>query len=420
MLAFYDELRRRDQTVQRFEALLTERLDSSIDDRGAVRMLQQTRFLAAAFRGYRRRLDEGAAGADEHTLRERLLTDAGERPLRRLIVTMGDRACEPAGLWVADFDLMARMPGIEEIDLIATEAMLIAGWHERLHAVMPGIEEVDVSPDDAAAASSAAGPVLRAPARDVDRRYFVARDREDELGRIARALKAERRASPSTFDPDRHAIVFTRPLPYLYLARTVFGAAGIPYQAADAVPLAAEPYAAALDLVFSCVNANGARLPAVALLRSPHFQFAPDDERHARDVVALDRALAEAGYLGEVDALERLVNEWDGGTEVGLTASAEATAVKKPDTTYRNRAARGGKALTAVLRELLPLASPAPVASHLTALSVFPARAARLSFRSCTSRSSDSTSPRYPASASARSSAITSRPCRSSSESNWK
>ena len=42
----------------------------------------------------------------------------------------------------------------------------------------------------------------------------------------------------------RLAVVFQRPLPYLYLARQVFGDAGLPYEAFDALPLAAEPVAA--------------------------------------------------------------------------------------------------------------------------------------------------------------------------------
>ena len=42
---------------------------------------------------------------------------------------------------------------------------------------------------------------------------------------------------------------FQRPLPYLYLARQVFPDAETPYQALDSLPLAAEPFAAALDLV---------------------------------------------------------------------------------------------------------------------------------------------------------------------------
>ena len=62
--------------------------------------------------------------------------------------------------------------------------------------------------------------------------------------------------------------------------------------------------------MFSCVSANGARVPAIALLRSPHFMFDEDRERHLRDVNALDRALAEAGFLGEVESLDRLVESW--------------------------------------------------------------------------------------------------------------
>ena len=48
---------------------------------------------------------------------------------------------------------------------------------------------------------------------------------------------------------ERTAVVFQRPLPYLYLARQVFPDARVPYQALDALPLAAEPFAAALDQI---------------------------------------------------------------------------------------------------------------------------------------------------------------------------
>jgi hypothetical protein len=64
MLALYDALRRQLRTVARFEEFLTDELAAS-DDRGAVRMLAQTRFLAEAFRGYEARA--AASGAlDEH------------------------------------------------------------------------------------------------------------------------------------------------------------------------------------------------------------------------------------------------------------------------------------------------------------------------------------------------------------------
>ena len=78
-------------------------------------------------------------------------------------------------------------------------------------------------------------------------RWIVCRDREEELVEVARAIEATAGTAPL----ERTAVVFQRPLPYLYLARQVFPDAEIPYQALDALPLAAEPFAAALDLVFS-------------------------------------------------------------------------------------------------------------------------------------------------------------------------
>ena len=113
-------------------------------------------------------------------------------------------------------------------------------------------------------------PTLGIPAADPDHLVFVHRDREEELIAVARRVMADR------YDPAslaRVAVVFKRPLPYLYLAREVFGGSGIPYQAFDALPLAAEPFAAALDLVFEFVESGFTRHALVALLRSPHFVF---------------------------------------------------------------------------------------------------------------------------------------------------
>ena len=107
---------------------------------------------------------------------------------------------------------------------------------------------------------------------------------------------------------DRVAVVFKRPLPYLYLAREVFGSAGLPYQASDALPLAAEPFAAALDLVFEFVESGFTRESLVALLRSPHFEFRHENRRIDREAVgALDRALSEKRYLGGLERLTGLL-----------------------------------------------------------------------------------------------------------------
>ena len=57
LLALYDELRRRGRGVDAFERVLVETLEPSRDvDRGARRMLRQTRFLAGSFRAYERRV----------------------------------------------------------------------------------------------------------------------------------------------------------------------------------------------------------------------------------------------------------------------------------------------------------------------------------------------------------------------------
>lgn len=336
MLAFYDSLRRQQKTVADFERVVVEDLEPRAEfDRGAERLLRQTRFLVATFHAFESRVASSGA-LDEHTLRERLLDAADRAPVfRRLVVTVGDRAAEPsAGLYPADLDLLTRLPGLEAIDLIATRAVVLAGLGERLRDLLPGLEERTVE-------ESEPSPVLVQPAGS-ERPYFLSRDREEELRDVARRTKQALRSAPAGLAT---AVVFRRPLPYVYLGSTVFEAAGIEYQTADALPLAAEPFAAALDLIFSAVAARFARGPLLQLMRSPHFVFAGggDAPGHAA-LAALDRALAEAGYLGD---LER------------LRAFAEQAA---------GPAARAAAVAAGLASELAPLAHPASVSSHLTTL----------------------------------------------------
>jgi RecB family exonuclease len=297
VLALYDELRRRHKTVADFDRLMTDRLESSADfDRGAARLLAQTRFLAATFEAFEAALS-AVAGVDEHGVRALALVSP--RPLyRRVVVTVGDQAADRRGLWAADFDLLTRMPGLEAIDVIATEALLASGYHQRLYEnILPGIEDVRFD------APEPAPPILVVPDSDVEARAFVCRDREEELAEFARLLKAPGRQTPL----GRTAIVFQRPLPYLYLARQVFEDAQIPYQALDSLPLAAEPFAAAIDLVFSAVAADFTRGALVELLRSPHLTFTADGTPLTPgDVHALDRHLVDQKYLGGADRLSLL------------------------------------------------------------------------------------------------------------------
>ena len=311
ILSFYDELRRRNRTVATFDRLLTGSLETSADsDRGAERLLRLTRFLAAAFEIFEHRI-ASTSRIDEHLLRERLLDansnlDAG---YRRVIVTVPDQAADPRGLWPVDYDLLARLPGLERLDVVVTENLLAAGYHERVHDALPGIEEerfgVPASP-----------PVLAVPdpaAAHETARWIVCRDREEELVDVARSVKDGRSSAL-----DRSAVVFQRPLPYLYLAREVFPDAEIPYQAFDALPLAAEPFAAALDLIFSFVVSEATRASMIELLASPHWSFQVDGRPITRaHVAALDEQLKDLKYAGGWERLASLAAE---GEDVARTA----------------------------------------------------------------------------------------------------
>ena len=75
-------------------------------------------------------------------LRELLIARPPSNPIREIIVTVADWIADPAGLYLADFDLLTRLPGLEEVDVVATTALLESGFHQRIHEWLPGIEEV--------------------------------------------------------------------------------------------------------------------------------------------------------------------------------------------------------------------------------------------------------------------------------------
>jgi len=361
MLALYDHVRRQARAVEDFDRNLRAELEPAADtDRGAAQLLRQTLFLTAVFQGYERHLASRGL-VDEHGVREALVAEASSRPLLHVIVTVADRVADPDGLWPVDFTLLSTLPSLVRVDIVATEAMLAAGWLERVHAALPALEEV---PADRGGGPDHAGrrPVLVVPAPDGPP-VFESRDREEELGQVARRIKAARRAGDTT-PLHRHALVVRRPLPYLYLARSVFGGSGVPFEALDTLPLAAEPYAAALDLVLDFVGAGFSRAATLALLRSPHFRFEEGGaELSDASASALDRALAESRHLGGLDRLESLANEWS-----AITAPATR------DERRRQTAAPAARVAVALARNLLPLAEPGAVPSQLAVLQQFLAR----------------------------------------------
>ena len=353
MLEFFDTLKRHQKTIDDFERLTRGRLEAGAgSDRGADRLIRQTQFFAAAFRDFEQRCVE-AGGVDEHAMRTAVLATPAQRPWRHIVVAVRDRASDQYGLYPVDWDLLARVHGLERLDVVVTDATLAGAFHERIHQWLPGIEEVTASARQADSGEGGPGPVLVVSSSGAH--VHTARDREEEVAGFARWVRSLARAGDIPM-LDRTALVVRQRLPYAYLARDVFRSAGVPCQMFDALPLAAEPYAAALDMLFSFVSANFARAPAIALLRSPHLAFVGDDHEPIRagEVAALDRALSEAGYLGDLEALDRLIEFWQ---EEGSRAPAAAR--------------RAGVLLRALARELSPLRSSAAIATHLDRLLAF-------------------------------------------------
>jgi RecB family exonuclease len=350
VLRFYDALGRYQKDVDTFERLALGLLEpGAADDRGAERLVRQTRFLAAAFRELE--LRQAAAGLDEHTLRARLLDSPAPRPCRHVVVAVGDRSGDPYGLWPADWDLLARLPGLERLDVVVTDRALAGDLHERLHQQLPGLDEVRVESGEAVPSV----PLLQVPADGA--LVHVARDREEEVAGFARRVKAAARRG-GLARLDRAALVVRTPLPYVYVTREVLRSAGVPCQMFDALPLAAEPWAAAFDLVCSAVGTGFARGPAIALLRSPHFRFTGDagEPLSATETAALDRALAEHGYLGNLQALQALAGQW---------------AAESGSSSRIVRQARAAGVLARLAAELEPLRAKGSVAAHLDVVLAF-------------------------------------------------
>ena len=362
LLDFYDELMRHRRSVDAFERLLVEELEPSVDlDRGARRLLRQTRFLAAMFRAYRRRV-ERAGCLDEHGVRELLVTGGHPSAFSQVVITVADWATSPTGLWPADFDLLTRLRGLEQIDVVATEATLGAGFGERLGELLPGIEEECLED------TGTRPPIIVAPAETPERHHFVWRDREEELLAIVRALKGRAGATQTEGAIQSRGdaidqtigVVFRRPLPYLYLAGHVFGSSGVPFETSHALPLAAEPYAASVEAVCTVITSEYSRRSIIALLRSPHFTFTHGDRAlEPAAVHALDRSLRAVRYKGGRETLARLADQWN------------ETARNVPRLDHPAVAAPAVAVAARLAEELRSLENLAPAFAHLDTLMSF-------------------------------------------------
>jgi RecB family exonuclease len=375
VLRFYDALRLRQRSVRRFaRALFDDLRVERGTDRGSEGLIHQTSFLGFTFLAYERGV--AASGAlDEHALRRRLIEAQPALPFDHVVVAVADRSSDLRGLWPADFDLIGRLHGIAAVDVVMTEETHDAGFRERLERELPGIEEHVASGDAEASRggrdTKRAGPILVKPSEaETDSAQpalcHVSRDREEELRDVVRAIRHRAEATGGVLEPT--AVVFQRPLPYLYLAEQVLADAGVPFQAFDALPLASEPYAALLDLVLAMARTGGTREATVALLRSTLARFEVDGEPISlRDAAALDAVLRERRASGEADTYVDEVTAWFGGRPTrdgfeSVRASRAARAARAVHATlapfrFGTAASRQVVTIAAFLRSHHPAAS---------------------------------------------------------------
>jgi hypothetical protein len=141
ILRFYDELKRRQNSVDDFErhspacsSLAPPPIaapSASCDRRAS--WLPRSQF--------RQRSVEH--GEDEHRLRTRLVTERSSRPLYAPRVDGRRRSRSIHAAYApADWDLLTRIPGLERLDVVVTDTLLASALHERMHRMLPGIEEI--------------------------------------------------------------------------------------------------------------------------------------------------------------------------------------------------------------------------------------------------------------------------------------
>jgi hypothetical protein len=284
VLELYDTLRLRSASGdgETFFRRALEELDAP-DDEGARKLAAQTRFLDASLSDYRGSLGElglvDPPGA-------RVSLEDRPFPFER-VLALGSETLEPL-----DLDALRNAPGLESLILAVPESSSeLPDWLARS---FPTARTLERERDP--------GPELL-PSVDLT---FLARDREETLLDVARLLKLledDGRLPPL----HRIAVVVPSPLPYLYVARKVFGEAGVPYQLEDAFPLATEPYVAAVDVALELVAAGFRRDEALALLRSPFFSFEGVGPFEVAAFDELTQRYRESGGLSEWRSLlERL------------------------------------------------------------------------------------------------------------------
>jgi len=341
VLDLYDEIHARSPLedeglgLDAFFARALEELEAP-DDEGAMKLAAQTRFLRASIDDYRAAL--GGLGLLD-TATARLALRAEDFPFERVFVLGSETIAVP------DLDLLSTAPGLGELFVVvpSPESELPDAVARRFSIVM-------------AKDGLHAPPRPLVPSRE-NELAFVARDREESFTDAARLLKSledDGRLPPL----HRVGVVVPRPLTYLYLAKKVFGEAGVPYQLQDSFPLATEPYVAAVDLVLELVATGSNRDSALALLRSPFFAFESVSEA---EVAAFDELTLRFREPGGVDRFRALLSRLS-----RKPLQPSLPGVEGPDAT--SRAIPALTAIVAASEALAPLADTGPLTSKIDCL----------------------------------------------------
>jgi CRISPR/Cas system-associated exonuclease Cas4 (RecB family) len=324
--------------IDRFFARALEELEAP-DDEGAMKLAAQTRFLRASLEEYRTVLS-GLGLLDVPSLRRALTAEPF--PFERAFV-LGSET-----LGVADLDLLSQAPALEEL-FVAVSSPLN-------ELPEPLARRFSVSRAADAEATPDSPPRLLTPGRE-DALAFVARDREEaftDAARLLKTLEDDGRLPPL----HRIGIVVPRPLPYLYLAKKILSEAGVPYQLQDSFPLATEPYVAAVDDVLELVAADAHRDAALALLRSPFFEFEGVEDV---EVAAFDELTLRFREPGGAERFRALLSR----------LSRKPLQPNLPGVEGPDASARAIPALAAIVRsieELGSLSEPGPLTAKIDCL----------------------------------------------------
>ena len=283
--------------------------------------------------------------------------------MRQVIVTVGDRLSDPEGLWPADVALLTSISGLEEIDVVATEAMLAAGLLDRWRLAFVGIEEGEADAERDGVPSQPLPTLVvpqPQPGGGAAPRVFSYRDREAELEGVARRLKADRRTHGRTPSTARRWWWRVRCPTFIWPA-TCSAARACPSRPSTPCRWPPSPTPPRSTWCSTAWRRAFTRATLTALLRSPHFRFEADGaEVSPASVSAAGRALAEVRYLGGLDRLRTLAAAWAG-----------ADADPSRETRGRRAALPALKAAVDAASRLAPLAEPRPLIDQLGRLVAF-------------------------------------------------